>query len=133
MGRPLNNKNFGNAIGKIAVSYHNGTDVSTGYIIKQLGSKKFLIGGFAGAKAATGAAAQYVCVLKQTAGAPAAGECIITCTPHGGALTNVKSLSTFRALLVGDTSVKYKLGVASAVAGEGTLTALAAAVTNAND
>lgn len=133
MGRPIANKNFGNLADKIQVSYHNGTDVSTGYIIKQLGSKKFLIGGFAGAKAATGAAATYVCALRQTAGAPAAGECIITATPFGGALTNVKSISTFRVLFVDDVACKYKLAVAAAAAGEATLTVLAAPVTNAND
>jgi hypothetical protein len=134
MGRPIAKKNFGNTAGKIAVAFHNGTAVVDGYIIKQLGSKRFLIGGFAGAAGdSAGDAVALPCALRQTAGAPEAGEFTITATPHGGAATNVKSISTFRVGLVGDASAKYKLGVASAAAGEATLAVLTEAVTNVND
>ena len=48
MGRPLNKRLFGvagtgpTASGtEIKVNFHNGTAVKEGYIVKQLGSKKF--------------------------------------------------------------------------------------------
>jgi hypothetical protein len=43
MGRPLNKRLFGaNASNNIKVQFHNGTDSVKGYIVKQLGTKKFL-------------------------------------------------------------------------------------------
>lgn len=42
MGRPLNKKYFGaNADNNIKVQFHNGTESVKGYIVKQLGNKKF--------------------------------------------------------------------------------------------
>ena len=50
MGRPLNKRLFGVAgVGptaggtEIKVNFHNGTAVKEGYIVKQLGSKKFRV------------------------------------------------------------------------------------------
>ena len=50
MGRPLNKRHFGVAgVGptasgtEIKVNFHNGTAVKEGYIVKQLGSKKFRV------------------------------------------------------------------------------------------
>ena len=50
MGRPLNKRLFGKAgVGptaggkEIKVNFHNGTAVKEGYIVKQLGSKKFRV------------------------------------------------------------------------------------------
>lgn len=65
MGRPLNKRNFttaaaGATAGKneIKVSFHNGTAVVEGTIIKQKGSKKFVV-------AETGAAdTEFTCTLK---------------------------------------------------------------------
>lgn len=65
MGRPLNKRNFttaaaGATAGKneIKVSFHNGTSVVEGTIIKQKGSKKFVV-------AETGAAdTEFTCTLK---------------------------------------------------------------------
>jgi hypothetical protein len=118
MGRPIAKKNFGNTAGKIAVTFHNGTAVVDGYIIKQLGSKRFLVGGFA---------------LAQATGALTTGQCAIAITPHGGAATRAKSISTFRVTAINGTSFKYKLGVASAAAGEATVAVLAAPVDTTND
>ena len=65
MGRPLNKRNFttaaaGATAGKneIKVSFHNGSSVVEGTIIKQKGSKKFVV-------AETGAAdTEFTCTLK---------------------------------------------------------------------
>ena len=46
MGRPLNKRFFGTptaAGNEIKVDFHNGTAVKEGYIVKQLGSKKFRV------------------------------------------------------------------------------------------
>ncbi len=43
MGRPLNKSHFGNADGKLAVQYFDGNSVVTGYIVSQLGSKRFVV------------------------------------------------------------------------------------------
>jgi hypothetical protein len=43
MGRPLNKRLFGvNAKNNLKVQFHNGTESVKGYIVKQLGTKKFL-------------------------------------------------------------------------------------------
>jgi hypothetical protein len=45
MGRPLNKRLFGTptaAGSEIKVNFHNGTAVKEGYIVKQVGSKKFV-------------------------------------------------------------------------------------------
>jgi hypothetical protein len=127
MGRPISNRLFGNTAGKIAVTFHNGTAVVDGFIIKQTGSRRFLVGGFAGA-AGDGAAMTMVCNLAQTDDALTTGQCAISVTPHGGAAARAKSISTFRVLTVAGVSLRYKLGVASAAAGEGTVAVLAAPV-----
>ena len=46
MGRPINKRYFGPATAggnEIKVDFHNGTAVVEGYIVKQLGSKKFRV------------------------------------------------------------------------------------------
>ena len=46
MGRPLNKRLFGTptaAGNEIKVNFHNGSGVKEGYIVKQLGSKKFRV------------------------------------------------------------------------------------------
>lgn len=40
---PLRNTLFGNASGKIAVKYHNGSSVVNGYIVKQTGTRSFIV------------------------------------------------------------------------------------------
>ena len=45
MGRPINKKFFGTPTAggnEIKVDFHDGSAVTEGYIVKQLGSKKFL-------------------------------------------------------------------------------------------
>jgi hypothetical protein len=43
MGRPLSNAFFGAEDGKIAIQFHNGTSVVTGYIVKQMGSTRYQV------------------------------------------------------------------------------------------
>jgi hypothetical protein len=40
--KPISNVNFGNVAGKIKMSYHNGTTVVDGYIVKQIGTGRFV-------------------------------------------------------------------------------------------
>ena len=43
MGRPLNKRYFGADLGNnIKVHFHNGTDIVSGYIVKQVGSERFI-------------------------------------------------------------------------------------------
>lgn len=134
MGRPLAKSNFGNTAGKIAVRVHNGTAVVNGFIIRQLGARRFVIGCFAGAAGdSAGAPLQLIRTLRTTSGAPVAGQCIITATPFGGSSTNVRSLMMAKLVLVTGAVVIYRRAVAANAAGKATLAVLAGAVTNVND
>ena len=60
MGRPLNKRLFGEptaAGSEIKVNFHNGSAVKEGYIVKQLGSKKFRV-------EEIGTAGTFDCTLK---------------------------------------------------------------------
>lgn len=41
MGRPLSSAFFGSADGKIAIQFHDGSSVVTGYIVRQMGSTRY--------------------------------------------------------------------------------------------
>jgi hypothetical protein len=41
--KPISNQNFGNMSGKIKMTYHNGTAVVDGYIVKQTGTSRFVV------------------------------------------------------------------------------------------
>lgn len=80
MGRPINKRNFADAVvgpgsgNEIHVDFHNGTTNVTGFIVKQVGSKTFLC-------SALGAAdTTHKCTLKTGTAktALAAGEMMIT-------------------------------------------------------
>ena len=43
MGLILNTDFFGNDIGRIAISFHDGNDVVDGFIVDQTGSRRFLV------------------------------------------------------------------------------------------
>lgn len=43
MGRPLNNKYFGPEGGKLKIRYHNGSQVVDGYIVKQIGTVRYVV------------------------------------------------------------------------------------------
>ena len=74
MGRPINKKFFGADAGQndIKVQFHNGTSSVPGYIVKQKGSKRFVVKAF-------GNATTYVCKLVDKASASLLeGEMTIT-------------------------------------------------------
>jgi hypothetical protein len=126
---PLNNFQFGRATGRIAVIFHNGSAVVTGYVTKQIGTKKFVVS--LGALTRT-------CVLAQTSGelAVLTGTtnlavnvfCTIQITPFGGSVENVSSITDVRAITIQGSSVSYNLGVTANAAGKGTI----AVYTNSN-
>lgn len=41
MGRPLSSNFFGAEDGKVAIKFHNGTSVVTGYVVRQVGSTRY--------------------------------------------------------------------------------------------
>lgn len=41
--RPLNNRFFGVGNGKIAIIFHNGSNVVNGYIVKQMGTTSYIV------------------------------------------------------------------------------------------
>lgn len=129
--RPLNKKNFGNATGKLAVRFHNGTGVVDGYIVKQLGTSKFLVSGFGGAGGVTdGGALTKVCTL----GTVAAGDvCTLDVAVFGGATEKAKKFTMAKVITFAGQVLTYKLGVAATAAGQATVAALAAPVDQAND
>lgn len=73
MGRPLNKKFFGvDANNNIKVQFHNGSASVAGYIVKQKGSKKFVVKAY-------NSPTEYTCTLVDKASAAlAAGEMTIT-------------------------------------------------------
>lgn len=40
---PINKKHFGPETGKLQITYHDGTQVVTGHVVKQLGANKFRV------------------------------------------------------------------------------------------
>lgn len=40
--KPISNVNFGNMSGKIKMTYHNGNSVVEGYVVKQIGTARFV-------------------------------------------------------------------------------------------
>ena len=101
MGRPLNKRNFGSDAldGQIEVSYHDGA-LKTGYIVKQLGSKKFRV---------TDGATTFVCFLKWTGAPSAAGEMTIGITDEdGGGTSLVRKISGRKATLANGEVVGWR-------------------------
>jgi hypothetical protein len=40
---PLNNRNFGHDVGKVAIDFYDGSATVTGYVVKQVGTKSFVV------------------------------------------------------------------------------------------
>ena len=87
MGRPLNKKYFGaNANNNIKVQFHNGTASTSGYIVKQLGTKKFKCSDSNGTTA--------VCYLVDKDSADlASGQMSITLKSDGGYVEHATKIS----------------------------------------
>ena len=130
MGRPLNKRNFttaaaGATAGKneIKVSFHNGTSVVEGTIIKQKGSKKFVV-------AETGAAdTEFTCTLK-TGVLPAAltaGQMSIMVLGNDAETYTVSKITGRKVTVVAPsatgsnaldgTSLAYQMGSAASAGG----------------
>ncbi len=120
---PVSKVHFGAAEGQIAVKFHNGTAAVTGYIVKQIGSKRYVV--------SADGETNYTCTLASTTAAATtleAGKMTIEIAPHsGGAVQHVKNLSAFIAFTTEGNRLSWKL-VDTAKAGEGKLAIVAAPV-----
>jgi hypothetical protein len=79
MGRPLNKRYFGTPTdggNEIKVQFHNGTGSVNGWIVKQLGSKKF--------RCTDGTATEDCFLVDKAAGALTAGDMTITVSDDAG-------------------------------------------------
>ena len=79
MGRPLNKRYFGTPTAggnEIKVQFHNGTASVNGWIVKQLGSKKF--------RCTDGTATEDCVLVDKASAAVAAGEMTITVLDDAG-------------------------------------------------
>ena len=99
MGRPLNKKYFGEPTAggnEIKVDFHNGTSVKEGHIVKQKGSKKFVV-----AEIGT-SDTEYTCTLTtgKLMSALAAGEMGITMLMDDSETYQVSKISGRKATLV---------------------------------
>ncbi len=77
---PLNKVNFGNATGSIKVHYNNGTNVETGWIVKQTSVTYWTIADSSTAENAVTDQNTFKCALTGTA-SPAAGQFTIYAYP----------------------------------------------------
>ena len=94
MGRPLNKRFFGAPTAggsEIKVQFHNGTKSVNGYIVKQLGSKKF--------RCTDGVATTDCLLVDKAAGAIAAGEMSIVVKDDAGAVKQVTKISAKKVTL----------------------------------
>ena len=94
MGRPLNKKFFGAPTAggsEIKVQFHNGTSSVNGYIVKQLGSKKF--------RCTDGIIEKDCFLVDKAAGAIAAGEMSIVVKDDAGAVKQVTKISAKKVTL----------------------------------
>ena len=94
MGRPLNKRFFGAPTtggSEIKVQFHNGTASVNGYIVKQLGSKKF--------RCTDGVIEKDCFLVDKAAAAIAAGEMSIVVKDDAGAVKQVTKISAKKVTL----------------------------------
>ena len=94
MGRPLNKRFFGAPTtggNEIKVQFHNGTASVNGYIVKQLGSKKF--------RCTDGISEKDCFLVDKAAAAIAAGEMSIVVKDDAGAVKQVTKISAKKVTL----------------------------------
>ena len=88
MGRPLNKRYFGPPTAggnEIKVQFHNGTGSVNGWIVKQLGSKKF--------RCTDGTATKDCVLVDKATGAILAGEMSIVVKDDGGTARQVTKIA----------------------------------------
>ena len=108
MGRPLNKKFFGAPTAggsEIKVQFHNGTKSVNGYIVKQLGSKKF--------RCTDGVATTDCLLVDKAAGAIAAGEMSIVVKDDAGAVKQVTKISGKKVTLDTGTTISWNFSTAT--------------------
>ena len=108
MGRPLNKRFFGapTAAGnEIKVQFHNGTESVNGYIVKQLGSKKF--------RCTDGVIEKDCFLVDKAAAAIAAGEMSIVVKDDAGAVKQVTKISAKKVTLDTGTTIAWNFSDAT--------------------
>jgi hypothetical protein len=91
MGRPINKRNFSaDANNNIKVQFHNGSASVPGYIVKQKGSKKFVVKAY-------NSATEFTCILTDAdSGNLVAGQMSITVKSDAGTVEQVTKISAHR-------------------------------------
>lgn len=96
MGRPLNKRFFGaNAKNNLKVQFFNGTASVPGYIVKQVGSKKFVVKEFGGTT-------KFICRLVEAESASlTAGQMSITVKLDNGTVAQVSKITAHKVTALG--------------------------------
>jgi hypothetical protein len=108
MGRPLNKRFFGPPTAggdEIKVQFHNGTGSVNGYIVKQLGSKKF--------RCSDGTTEKDCFLVDEDSGDVAAGEMTITVKDDGGTARQVTKIAGRKLTLDTGTSIAWNFSDAT--------------------
>ena len=104
MGRPLNKRFFGTPTAggnEIKVQFHNGTASANGWIVKQLGSKKF--------RCTDGTNTEDCVLVDKASAAIAAGEMTITVKDDGGTARQVTKIAGRKVTLDTGASIAWNM------------------------
>jgi hypothetical protein len=104
MGRPLNKRYFGTPTAggnEIKVQFHNGTASVNGWIVKQLGSKKF--------RCTYGTETEDCVLVDKASAAVAAGEMTITVKDDGGTARQVTKIAGRKVTLDTGASIAWNM------------------------
>ena len=107
MGRPLNKRYFGAPTtggNEIKVQFHNGAASVNGWIVKQLGSKKF--------RCTDGTETKDCTLVDELTGAIAAGEMTITVKDDAGAAKQVIKIAGRKVTLDSGESIAWNFSAA---------------------
>ena len=108
MGRPLNKRFFGAPTAggsEIKVQFHNGTASVNGYIVKQLGSKKF--------RCTDGVTEKDCFLVDKAAGAVAAGEMSIVIKDDGGTVRQVNKIAGRKMTMDTNATIGWNFSAAT--------------------
>jgi len=108
MGRPLNKKFFGaptSGGNEIKVQFHNGTSSVNGYIVKQLGSKKF--------RCTDGVIEKDCFLVDKAAAAIAAGEMSIVIKDDGGTVRQVNKIAGRKMTMDTNATIGWNFSTAT--------------------
>ncbi len=120
---PINSRNFGAKAGKLAVKFNDGSSVVTGWIVAQVGTKRYKV---------TNGTTTGIRTLAQTSDeltALATGPnnlCTIEIVNYNGSVTeHVQKLTRRHAITVEGNLLQFARGVAAAANGFGTVAVVA--------